>query len=498
MMKPRGTLLGSLWGRMALEIRQTQKLSQKLVLTQQLQQAIELLVLNSHELLEAVNKELLENPALEEVPGSRNEEFSEAENAIHQEARRTDAEANEQNNGQQEEQGLDWNKILEENRKSDGSRQASSGSRLDEMPPIEATLASSHDLSDHLMWQLNLQSCTDQEFLAAEAIVHNLDHRGYLDCSLDEIKDETGVHSDAIEGALMIIRGFDPIGVASADLVECLVVQAKHHWPEDEYFVELISNHLSDLERRDYPAIARALGVHEEDVVEYHRMIKTLEPWPGRPYNDAPDRYIIPDITVEKSGDEWRIAQNDDGMPRLRVSAYYQKVLSDLTSSKNDKAYIKERLESADFLIKSIYKRQRTIHKVMECILDRQRGFFEGGAECLKPLVLREIADEIGVHESTVSRVTTNKYVQCSHGIFELKYFFNAGIARLHGEDVAAEAVRQKIRKLISDEDARKPLSDQKIVQLLVTDNIKIARRTVAKYREGMGILPSSRRKRVF
>jgi RNA polymerase sigma-54 factor len=244
------------------------------------------------------------------------------------------------------------------------------------MPPIEATLASSHDLSDHLMWQLNLQSCTDQEFLAAEAIVHNLDHRGYLDCSLDEIKEETGVHSDAIEGALMIIRGFDPIGVASADLVECLVVQAKHHWPEDEYFVELISNHLSDLERRDYPAIARALGVHEEDVVEYHRMIKTLEPWPGRPYNDAPDRYIIPDITVEQSGDEWRIAQNDDGMPRLRVSAYYQKVLSDLTSSKNDKAYIKERLESADFLIKSIYKRQRTIHKVMECILDRQRGFF--------------------------------------------------------------------------------------------------------------------------
>jgi RNA polymerase sigma-54 factor len=483
---------------MALEIRQSQKLAQKLVLTQQLQQAIELLVLNSQELIDAVNKELLENPALEEVPGTRNEEFSEAENALHQQAARTDAEANEQNNGQQEERGVDWNKVLEEHRKSDGSRQASSGSRHEEMPPIEATLATSHDLSDHLMWQLNLQSCTDAEFVAAEAIIHNLDHRGYLDLSIDEIRMETGVHADAVEGALMILRGFDPIGVATRDLMECLLVQARHHWPEDEYFVQLITNHLGDLERRDYPAIARAMGVHEEDVVEYHRMIKTLEPWPGRPYSDAPDRYIIPDISVEKVGDEWRIVQNDDGMPRLRVSAYYQKVLTDLSSSKDDKAYIKERLESADFLIKSIYKRQRTIHKVMECILDRQRGFFEGGAECLKPLVLRDIADEIGVHESTVSRVTTNKYVQCSHGIFELKYFFNAGISRLHGEDLAAEAVRQKIKKLIAEEDGRKPLSDQKIVQMLVTDNIKIARRTVAKYREGMGILPSSRRKRVF
>jgi RNA polymerase sigma-54 factor len=180
------------------------------------------------------------------------------------------------------------------------------------------------------------------------------------------------------------------------------------------------------------------------------------------------------------------------------VSGYYQKILTDLASSKEDKAYIKERLESADFLIKSIFKRQRTIHKVMECILVHQQGFFDQGVEKLKPLVLREIADEIGVHESTVSRVTTNKYVQCSHGIFELKYFFNAGISRLHGEDVAAEAVRQKIKKLIADEDAQRPLSDQKIVGLLVSQNIKIARRTVAKYRESMGILQSSRRKRVI
>ncbi len=483
---------------MALEIRQTQKLAQKLVLTQQLQQAIELLVLNSQELVEAVNKELLENPALEEVPGSRHEQYSEAESKLQQKAAESTVDAAEQASGVKESEGVDWNKVLDEHRKSDGSRSTVDRSRSDEMPPIEATLAQSKDLADHLMWQLNLQSCTDLEYVAAEAIIHNLDHRGYLDLSVEEIGAEAGAHLDAVEGALMIVRGFDPIGVASKDLAACLILQARFHWPEDPYFEPILLHHLGDLERRDYAVIGKALGILEEDVLEYHRMIKTLEPWPGRPYNDAPDRYIIPDIVVENVGGEWRIQQNDDGMPRLRVSSYYQRVLTDSASSKEDKAYIKERLESADFLIKSIFKRQRTIHKVMECILDRQRGFFEYGVEKLKPMVLREIADEIGVHESTVSRVTTNKYVQCVHGIFELKYFFNAGISRVSGEDVASEAVRQKIRKLISDEDVRKPLSDQKIVQLLVNDNIKIARRTVAKYREGMGILPSSRRKRVL
>jgi RNA polymerase sigma-54 factor len=483
---------------MALEIRQTQKLSQKLVLTQQLQQAIELLVLNSVELLEAVNKELLENPALEEVPGSRDEQIAGADKAKQENAAHTTDENSEPAQHQQEELGVDWNKVLEENRKSDGSRQASSGSQSDEMPSIEATLASGMDLSDHLIWQLTLQSCTDAEYVAAESIVHNLDHRGYLVSTLDEIRLETGVHTDAVEGAMMIVQGFDPIGVAARNLEECLLIQARFYWPEDPYILELLSNHLSDLERHDYPKIAKALDIHVEDVIEYHRMIRTMDPRPGRKYNDSPDRYIVPDISVVKVGDEWKIAQNDDGMPRLRVSSYYQKVLGNTSSSKEDKAYIKERLESADFLIKSIYKRQRTIHRVMACILDRQRGFFEGGAEKLKPLVLREIADEIGVHESTVSRVTTNKYVQCPHGIFELKYFFNAGISRLYGEDLAAEAVREKIRKLIADEDAKRPLSDQGIVQLLVGDNIKIARRTVAKYREGMGILPSSKRKRIY
>ena len=312
---------------MALEIRQTQKLAQKLVLTQQLQQAIELLVLNSQELLEAVNKELLENPALEEEPGSRHEQFSEAESKLHQQAAESTKDSAEQTSGVKESEGVDWNKVLDEHRKGDGSRNTVDRGRSEEMPPIEATLAQSKDLADHLIWQLNLQSCTDLEYVAAEAIIHNLDHRGYLDLSIEEVCAESGAHMDAVEGALMIVRGFDPIGVASKDLAECLILQARFHWPEDPYFEPLLRNHLGDLEKRDYAVIARALGVHEEDVHEYHRMIKTLEPWPGRPYNDAPDRYIIPDIVVEKVAGEWRIQQNDDGMPRLRVSGYYQKVL---------------------------------------------------------------------------------------------------------------------------------------------------------------------------
>ena len=291
---------------------------------------------------------------------------------------------------------------------------------------------------------------------------------------------------------------FDPLGCGSRGLIECLTTQARFHWPEDPVILRILTERLSDLETRNYAALARALDLDVEDVVEYHKMIQTLEPWPGRDYSDGPPQYITPDITIEKIGGEWQIQQNEDGMPRLRVSPYYRRVLTGGQSTRAEKDYIKERLESADFLIKSIFKRQQTITKVMKCIMDRQEGFFDKGPEFLKPMILKDVADEIGVHESTVSRVTTNKYVQTPNGIFELKYFFNAGIQRVNGEDVAAEAVKSKIKKLVSEENPRSPLSDQELVDLLRRQNIKIARRTVAKYREGLGILPSNQRKQLF
>jgi len=343
-----------------------------------------------------------------------------------------------------------------------------------------------------------MQPVTDDEYRAALAIIHNLDERGWLDSPLETIAEESGLDLESVTDAHELILGFDPIGCGARDLKECLTVQAKVTWPEDPNFVRILQDHLGEIETRNYQAIATKLGVEVEDVVEYHKMIQKLEPWPGRPFADAPPQYITPDITVVQVGGEWQILQNDDGLPRLRVSPYYKRILENGLSKKEERDYVKERLESADFLIKSIYKRQRTIHKVMACILERQRDFFDKGPETLKPMILKDVADEIGVHESTVSRVTTNKYVQCPHGIFELKYFFNAGIQRLGGEDLAAEAVKQKIRKLVGEENRKNPMSDQQIVQVLASENIKIARRTVAKYREALGILPSQQRKHLF
>jgi RNA polymerase sigma-54 factor len=485
-------------GLMALEIRQVQKLQQQLVITVQLQQAIKLLQLSHQELITAVEKEMLENPALEEIPGTEGGTVTDAEASLQADANAERQDVIEQNNGAQEEKGMDWAKVLEDMASQPRNQGSTIRSTLDELPPIEATLTKSADLAEHLTWQLNMQSCTEDEYTASVAIIHNLDHRGWLDGDIPQIMNETGMDQDSVEGALMIIQGFEPHGCGARGLVECLVIQARLAWPEDPFIVPLLENHIGDLETRNYANIARGMELHQEDVVEYHRMIQTLEPWPGRPFSDAPEQYIIPDIQVVRIGDKWQILQNEDGLPRLRVSGYYRKILTDGSASKTDRDYIKERLDSADFLIKSIFKRQRTIHKVMQCILVRQKEFFDHGTERLKPMVLREVADEIEVHESTVSRVTTNKYVQCPHGIFELKYFFNAGIQRVHGEDLAAEAVKQKIRKLISEENIKKPLSDQKIVTLLLHQNVKIARRTVAKYREAMGFLSSSQRKNIL
>jgi RNA polymerase sigma-54 factor len=256
---------------------------------------------------------------------------------------------------------------------------------------------------------------------------------------------------------------------------------------------------LRDIERRNYAGIGRALGLHIEDVVEYHKMLQKLEPWPGRPFSRGEDHYVTPDIYVFKFGDEWQVVLNEDGLPKLRVSPYYLQMLRKGKAAKKDeREYIKNKLDAADFLIKSIYRRQKTIVLVMECILRRQRDFFDEGVDALRPMILRDVADEIDVSESTVSRVTTNKYVQCPAGLFELKYFFNSRIQRANAEDVASEAVRNKIKQFIAEENSRKPLSDQAIANLLAEADFKVARRTVAKYREAMGILPSPQRKQLF
>ncbi len=478
---------------MGLEIKQNLRLQQTLAITPQLQQAIKLLQLNHMELVEQVQQEMLENPTLEEVPGTATDTTSDAERMLEQRAVDASRDVEEQNNNQNLE--VDWNKYLEERGSDQGPPRGASG--MEELPPIETNLVGHESLAEHLEWQLQMQSCTDGERTAAMLIVNNLDDRGWLMVSVDDLVAEHGLDREDVEGALDIVQHLDPLGCGARDLEECLLVQVGVLWPGDTTFEAIIRGHLGDIEKRNYAGIARALQIELEDVVEYHKMLKLLEPWPGRDYTSPEPQYISPDVYVFKIGDEWQVVQNEDGLPKLRISNYYKQVLQGKDSTRQERDYIKERLNSADFLIKSIYKRQNTIGRVMRCILRRQADFFEHGPDQLRPMVLRDVADELGIHESTVSRVTSNKYVQCPQGIFELKFFFNNGVNAVHGEQVAAEAVKRRIKKLIAAEDPSNPLSDDAVVRVLQKENIDIARRTVAKYREAMGILPSSKRRNV-
>jgi len=474
---------------------------QTLHMSQQLRQAIKLLQLNHMELVAEVQREMVENPTLEEIPGTRSEELGDAGRELMERAKSQQNDVVEQNNGAENAgDKVDWEAYLERFQANAGDRKSASGpSPHDDLPPIETNLTRSSTLSEHLLEQIGTIRDFDRALEpAVDVIVHNLDHRGYLDATMEQLREESGSDDDTIERARQQVMRLDPVGCGAFDLSECLAVQARLRWPEDLNVARIVSDHLRDLERRNYANIARVLDQTVEDVIEYHRMIRRLDPRPGLPFAGDEDHYITPDVVVVKIGDRWQILQNEDGLPRLRVSRFYRQVLRDKSSRREDRRYIKEKLDAADFLIKSIYKRQRTIHKVMNAILERQQQFFEHGAEHLRPMILRDVADQIGVHESTVSRVTSNKYVQTKHGIFELKYFFNAAITGDSGEDLAGAAVKQKIKKLIGEENPKKPLSDSALAKLLKADGVSIARRTVAKYREAMGILSSSKRKRMF
>jgi RNA polymerase sigma-54 factor len=480
---------------MALELKQGLKLSQQLVITQAIQQAIHLLQLNHQEIVEEIQNEMVENPTLEEIPGtSPDDAISEGELAglSTRVPEGDDAEAPAGDGDK-----IDWERFLDG---YSSNANASGGGSIgqDELPPIEANLVAPPSLADHLLWQLRMVNCTPFEERAARALIHNLDHRGYLTAAFESIAEQAQVDLDAVEGAQEIIQGFDPLGCGSRSLQECLLVQARVMAPEDPYLPRILLGHLDNIEKRNYQGIARDLGIEVEDAVEYHRMIQKMEPTPGRQFVDTSSQYITPDIYVFKMGDEWVIVQNEDGLPKLRVSPYYEQMLRNRSSSKQDREYIKTKLQSAAFLIQSIHKRQRTIYKVVKSILEKQSDFFEYGIDHLRPLVLRDVAEDIGVHESTVSRATTNKYLQCPQGIFELKFFFNAGISRVGGDDVASEMVKNRIKQLVGKENTQNPLSDQALVDLLHTEGLKVARRTVAKYRDELGILPSSRRRMMF
>ena len=501
---------------MAIELKQGLRLSQQLVMTPQLQQAIKLLQLSRMELVDVVTQELMENPILEELSETADGENGapdvETAGEMSQDpeadqARDEAASVREAPKEEQLVQGKDdfnWDSYIEEF--NSGPTTGPSMREInEELPSFENILTKTTSIEEHLAWQLSMAGLTDQERVLGELIIGNLSDDGYLNASLEDLAVETKMEFEDAEEVLKIIQNFDPVGVASRNLRECLLIQAKFMSPRQEIVEKIIDQHLPDLERKNYGNVAKALGISVEKVIESTKLIMEFEPKPGRNFASSDTQYITPDIYVYKVADEFQIVLNEDGMPKLRISPYYRNIMQaaardkDNKDSKTTKDYVQEKLRAAVWLIRSIHNRQKTIYKVTDAIVKRQRDFFEKGVQQLKPMILKDVANDIGMHESTISRVTTNKYVHTPVGIFELKYFFNSSIGTTDGSDsLASEAVKEKIRQLVSKEDNKNPLSDQKIVELLRNENIEIARRTVAKYRDMLGILSSGKRKQGF
>ncbi len=484
---------------MALDLRLQVKLSQQLVMTPQLQQAIKLLQLSRMELVDVVTEELAENPLLEEGVETKEEHEDGGANLEGDALPVQDAAPEQEVKADAEGMNdIDWQTYLE------GYSLNSSDSRNsyedhEDRPSYESLLTRQESLKDHLMWQLNLSSFTVDERLAAAEIIGNLDDIGYLRASLEEMAENSESDLAVFESALKRVQKFDPAGVAGHNLQECLLLQLERLELSDSLAATILRDFIGELEGRKYPLIAKALKVSLDDVLNAAKMIADLDPRPGRAYNEEDVHYISPDIFVHKVGDEYVVTQNDDGLPNLRINSFYRNALTDSKSvDKKAGEYIQEKMRSAVWLIKSIHQRQRTIYKVTKSIVKFQREFFDHGIEYLKPLVLRDVADDIEMHESTVSRVTTNKYVQTPQGLFELKYFFNSGINTADGDAIASESVKSRIKEIIAEENPKKPFSDQKIVGLLAGQNIDIARRTVTKYREMLGLGSSTERKRLF
>ena len=485
---------------MSLEIKQQLKMSQQLVMTPQLQQAIKLLQLSRMELVDTVREELMENPLLEEgseIVATEARFESESEVQRNDDKDRTQSVAETPNNIEKAQREIDWEAYVE-NYSAPTPGAGQQRLRDDDLPGVEATLIKKTSLFDHLAWQLQVAGLSEQEVRVAGVIIGNISDEGYfMHVTLAEVAAECDCDEDYAEEVLVdIVQQFDPIGVGARDLRECLLIQAR--FLECGAIVEeVIGKHLDNIEKKNYGAIARAMDVELEEIVEAARLISQMEPRPGRPYSGDDAQYVTPDIYVRKVEGEWKTMLNEDGMPRLRISNFYRNALSQGGNSDTRK-YVTDKLNSAAWLIRSIEQRPRTLVKVTESICRFQKEFFEHGVNFLKPLILRDVADDIEMHESTVSRVTNSKYVHTPHGIFELKYFFNSSINKTDGDNLASEAVKSKIKALIGQEPGNEPHSDQTLVELLKADGIEIARRTVAKYREAIGILPSSKRRRLF
>ena len=472
---------------MAIEMRLDLKLAQKLVMTPQLQQAIKLLQLSRLEMSQVVYQEMLENPVLEDA----NLEADQEDADVKTDDDRVEGE---------EERAVDlfdlkWDSYMDGD---DYSGDVAYFPEDDEKPSYEQTLSSKIGLSEHLAWQLRLVTTTDLENKLGQIIIGNIDEDGYLrDVTLEEVAAAAEATVEQAEAALRLVQDLDPPGVAARDLRECLLIQARQLGLTGTIVEEIIHDHMEDLEKKRYSLIAKALKVTIKDVQLAANAIEALEPKPGRPFASSQVQYIVPDVYVVKKDGSYVILLNDEGMPRLRVSPFYKNLMTQ-GGDEATKDYIETKLRSAQWLIKSIEQRNKTIYRVAESIVVRQKDFLDKGIDYLKPMILKDVAEDIGMHESTISRVTTSKYVHTPQGMYELKYFFSGSIASISGDDLSSITVRNLIHKTINEEDPKNPLNDRQIVNILKSKNIDIARRTVAKYRGELKMPPASARKKPY
>jgi RNA polymerase sigma-54 factor len=472
---------------MAIQQKLHTKLVQKLILTPSLQQAIKLLPMSTLELADLLNQEMVENPMLEEVP---TEELQPAEQAAEKAETAAAAKPDAWEDADYEYFFGDY--------LDDGYRPRTP-QEVKELPPIENTLSTTGSLADHLRWQLSLQTDDEQLREIGDAIIGNLDDDGYLVASVEEIAQMGDWPIAEVERALQHVQTFDPIGVAARDLQECLTLQLRHIGLAGTITERIVTEHLKLLQNHQVPEIARRLGVTVDELKEHIEIIRNLDPKPGSRYNPNQSQYVIPDVYVAKVEDQYVAMLNEEGLPQLRISPVYRRLLEKGGDNTDEtRAYVKDKFRSALWLIKSVDQRQKTIHKVATSIINFQRDFLDHGIEHLRPLVLRDVANDIGMHESTVSRVVNNKYMHTPQGVFEMKFFFHSGISSSYGDSVSSVTIKQRIRKIIENEDPRKPLSDSKIVSILQKEGLMLARRTIAKYREELKIPTSNQRKLLY
>lgn len=477
--------------KIGLHLRQ----KQQLVMTPKLQQALKLLQMPAIELQQMLKQEIMENPMLEEIEDylelpdeeERRDDTKSAEDG--KEKEKEDGDDNDNN----EEENIDWGEYFQSGFEIGYGLGEETQEEFFERVPV-----AKRSFTEQLISQLRIATDDDKTIAIGDYIIGSLDESGYLTCELEEVTGTFDISVEEVERILKIIQTFDPPGVGARNLQECLLIQLNARGLQDSLAARIIRDHFNDFKQKKYVEISKKLKIPIQEVQNQCKTISTLDPKPGLEIMAGDPQYVIPDLVVEKVDEKYVVYLNDKNIPRLRISQTYQNELlkdNNKDGNRETKEFIQSRLKSARWLIQTIEQRRRTMVKVMECIVEKQRQFFEKGTQFLRPLTLQQVASEINMHESTVSRVTTNKYVQTPRGVFELKFFFSSSLGTQDGNEISAKSAKDKIRRIIESEDARNPLSDQKIADMLKKGGLNIARRTVAKYREQLNILPARMRK---